>query len=70
MVHVLFHLIFTNHKIPVKKVEISSLINLETALEIKVFGHAHIRRFSLCDHMDYSPSGSSVHGISQARILE
>ena len=25
---------------------------------------------SLCDHMDYSPPGSSVHGILQARILE
>ena len=25
---------------------------------------------TLCDHMDSSPSGSSVHGISQARILE
>ena len=25
---------------------------------------------SLCDPMDYSPPGSSVHGISQARILE
>ena len=36
MVHILFHLIFTNHKIPVKKVENSSLINLETVLEIKV----------------------------------
>ena len=24
----------------------------------------------LCDPMDYSPPGSSVHGISQARILE
>ena len=23
-----------------------------------------------CDPVDYSPSGSSVHGISQARILE
>ena len=23
-----------------------------------------------CDHMNYSPQGSSVHGISQARILE
>ena len=23
-----------------------------------------------CDHMDYSPPGSSVHRISQARILE
>ena len=25
---------------------------------------------TLCDPMDYSPPGSSVHGISQARILE
>ena len=25
---------------------------------------------NLCDPMDYSPSGSSVHGILQARILE
>ena len=28
---------------------------------------SHVR---LCDPMDCSPSGSSVHGISQARILE
>ena len=27
-------------------------------------------RISLCDPMDRSPSGSSVHGIFQARILE
>ena len=25
---------------------------------------------TLCDPMDYSPPGSTVHGISQARILE
>ena len=25
---------------------------------------------TLCDPMDYNPQGSSVHGISQARILE
>ena len=25
---------------------------------------------TVCDSMDYSPPGSSVHGISQARILE
>ena len=24
----------------------------------------------LCDHMDFSPPGSSVHGIFQARVLE
>ena len=28
------------------------------------------RRVRLCDAMDYSPLGSSVHGILQARILE
>ena len=27
-------------------------------------------RLILCDPMDYSPPGSSVHGILQARILE
>ena len=27
-------------------------------------------RPALCDPMDYSPPGSSVHGILQARILE
>ena len=25
---------------------------------------------TLCDPMDYSPPGSSIHGILQARILE
>ena len=25
---------------------------------------------TLCDSMDYSPSGSSVHGVLQARVLE
>ena len=25
---------------------------------------------TLSDHMDYSPPGSSVHGIFQARVLE
>ena len=29
-----------------------------------------LSRVQLCDPMDYSPPGSSVHGISQARILE
>ena len=27
-------------------------------------------RLTLCNPMDYSPQGSSVHGISQARVLE
>ena len=31
---------------------------------------SHCSRPTLCDPMDYSPPGSSVHGILQARILE
>ena len=31
---------------------------------------SRVSRLQLCNPMDYSPSGSSVHGISQARILE
>ena len=31
---------------------------------------SHFSRVRLCDLMDHSPPGSSVHGISQARILE
>ena len=29
-----------------------------------------VAKFDPCDPMDCSPSGSSVHGIFQARILE
>ena len=29
-----------------------------------------ISYLTLCDSMDYSPSGSSVQGISQVRVLE
>ena len=25
---------------------------------------------TLCNHMDFSPAGSSVHGLLQARVLE
>ena len=31
---------------------------------------SHISRVRLCNHMDCSPPGSSVHGILQARILQ
>ena len=27
-------------------------------------------RLILCDSMDYTPRGSSIHGIVQARLLE
>ena len=34
-----------------------------------LFSHLSQGRF-FCDPKDRSPSGSSIHGISQARILE
>ena len=41
--------------------------NLQFALFVSVWAQSHL---TLCDPMDYSPPGSSVHGILQARILE
>ena len=37
-----------------------------------IFMHAELLQLclTLCDPMDYSPPGSSVHGIFYARILE
>ena len=35
-----------------------------------VGGSAAKSRLTLCNSIDYSPSGSSVHGIFQAKILE
>ena len=41
---------------------------MKLKLEVEVLvTHSHP---TLCDLMDYSPPGSSVHGILQARILE
>ena len=37
-------------------------------LKLLELGHSVVS--TLCDSMDYSPPGSSVHGILQARILE
>ena len=38
---------------------------VDTKVKVKSLG-----RVRLCDPMDCSPPGSSVHGISQARVLE
>ena len=35
-----------------------------------VCGFSHLSTVQLCEPMHYSPLGSSVHGILQARILE
>ena len=42
------------------------------SIHVAVFMHAKLLQLSLilCDPVDYSPPGSSVHGILQARILE
>ena len=42
-------------------------VNLSTFLALALVGQS---RPALCDPMDWSPLGSSVHGIFQARILE
>ena len=38
--------------------------------KLKLGGMCMLSPVTLCDPMDYGPSGSSVHGILQARILE
>ena len=44
------------------------LRNLDLSLEVKVTVAQSCP--SLCDPVDCSPPGSSVHGIPQARVLE
>ena len=43
-------------------------VNIRGGLKVKVLSAQLC--LTLCDPMDYSPPGSSVYGISQARILE
>ena len=47
--------------------EYSRLISFRGMLKVKVKSLRHVR---LCDSVDCSLSGSSVHGIFQARVLE
>ena len=44
----------------------------EVSLHLHVCVHAKLLQLclTLCKAMDYSPSGSSVHGTLQTRILE
>ena len=44
--------------------------NLLNSILIIKLDHAFVLSPTLCNPMDCSPSGSSVHGIFQARILE
>ena len=44
--------------------KLNSIINLKVKVLVTQLGP------TLCDPMDCSPPGSSVHGILQARILE
>ena len=43
-------------------------VSFQYAAVVVVYLLTHVQLF--CDPMDCSPSGSSVYGISQARILE
>ena len=45
-------------------------INLQSWVIYRYTKSQSISHFWLCDPMDYSPPGSSVHGTLQARILE
>ena len=47
-------------------------VNTGNAVKLPVCAHAKLLRSSptLCDPVDCSPPGSSVHGILQARTLE
>ena len=49
--------------------ELTELCNACFYLNVCVCGHA-LSCPSLCNPTDYRPPGSSVHGVSQARILE
>ena len=48
---------------------LSDLVKKNTELLLLMFSHWIVSE-SFCDSMDYSPPGSRVHGIFQARILE
>ena len=44
--------------------------NIHTYLKVNALVAQSCPTLTLCDPMDCSPPGSSVHGIFQARILE
>ena len=48
-------------------VELDVCVCMCVCVSVCVLSHSVV---SNCDPMDYSPTGASVHGISQARILE
>ena len=45
---------------------------IENAINISYYKESEVAQLctTLCDPMDCSPPGSSIHGIFQARILE
>ena len=48
----------------------AQLVENLPALQDRMCAKSFQLRLTLCDPMDGSPSGSSVHGILQSRILE
>ena len=58
-----------------KKIIFCGYLSVECLIYSYTFNNVHICSVAqscstLCDPMDYTPPGSSVHGIFQARILE
>ena len=49
-------------------VSLEQVLDIVNRVTVVVYLLNHVQLF--CDPMDWSPPGSSLHGISQARILE
>ena len=66
-------ILYSNRALPLSVLAINYYLDYCRDYYFKVFVE-YARSFqscpTLCDPMDYSPPGSSVHGIFQARILE
>ena len=52
------------------RVQLCDLYIFLNALNVYACVFRHFGHVQLCNHRDSSPPGSSVHGISQTRILE
>ena len=70
---ILFHLVILlgiSHKTIINTMDIYLYFHGIFYIYIYIMVCVHAQCLTLCDPMDCSPPGSSIHGISQARILE
>ena len=64
--HLLIHSLHETPTFPASKLLIYHMTDRDPVMPAKSLQSC----LTLCDPMDYSPPGSSVHGILQARILK